>query len=333
MTALSIDLIERAVQSELHELALEAKKHQEKLGLSDSKFIKQFRGLGSTKTYNKVLKQDWQQVNVEGWLDRYKDAVAMMDGDEPSDNSRDPIYTNLTSVILLKEALIEAMNKTGHDRVVMMFGDTGSGKTTAGKYLYERWDNNSVWVEASEVIGDKIGPFLGEVLKALGHRNPPISRVERYHKIITVLKRRKRTFFIDEAHHLGPSCFNVVKSLVNQTPGEFVLLAMPTLWRRMERKAWEEVRQLKGNRLSAKIDLGQLSHKDVEKFIRQMCPETNGFLTEAVLKIKDLCSEYGNLAFVKAVCIRAKELSAIDDEKIDPKIWSAAVKQEREARD
>ena len=43
---------------------------------------------------------------------------------------------------------------------------------------------------------------------------------------------------IDEAHHLGPHCLNTVKTLVNTTPGEFILVAIPTLWNKLQAHAY-----------------------------------------------------------------------------------------------
>jgi phage major head subunit gpT-like protein len=48
---------------------------------------------------------------------------------------------------------------------------------------------------------------------------------------------------------------NVVKTLVNQSPGEFCLIGIPSVWAKMYKSAYAEARQLSTNRLSERVSV------------------------------------------------------------------------------
>ena len=87
--------------------------------------------------------------------------------------------------------------------------------------------------------------------------------------VLAKLRTRSVTLAIDEAHDLGPRCLDTVKTLINQTPTRVVLFAWPTLWRRLERGAFEETRQLLGNRLAERIKIGALREADVRRLLER----------------------------------------------------------------
>ena len=72
---------------------------------------------------------------------------------------------------------------------------------------------------------------------------------------------------IDEAHHLGPHCLNTVKTLVNTTPGEFVMLAIPSLWAKLNKSAYIEAKQLSTNRLYELVQI-DLEAQDIATYMR-----------------------------------------------------------------
>ena len=78
-------------------------------------------------------------------------------------------------------------------------------------------------------------------------------------------------------------------------------MALPTLWRRLERAAYEEVRQLLGNRLSERIKLGELREADVRKILIRRLKIDDAKCAAALLKE---ARTRGNLGFVRAVCRR-----------------------------
>jgi DNA transposition AAA+ family ATPase len=130
-------------------------------------------------------------------------------------------------------------------------------------------------------------------------------------EVVKRLQQPRRCLAIDEAHHLCPEGLNLVKYLVNNTPGEFILVALPSLWDRLEspRGAYLECKQLTGNRLAERLQL-TLEAADVRAFMRGKLghlPDYDDALERAgaaeLLKTAPRC---GNMAFVRDVCKRVK---------------------------
>jgi hypothetical protein len=161
-------------------------------------------------------------------------------------------------------------------------------------------------IEATVVWADNPNAFLGAVLDAMGVRDQPSSRDGRLRMVVSKLRARRVALAIDEAHHLGPNSLNTCKTLINETarssnPCEVIFLALPTLWRRLERAAYEEVRQLLGNRMAERIKIGELREGDVRKVMSRRAKVEDIRSAQAVLKE---ARTRGNLSFVAAVCER-----------------------------
>jgi hypothetical protein len=103
---------------------------------------------------------------------------------------------------------------------------------------------------------------------------------------------------------------NVVKTLVNQTPGEFILIAVDTIWRRLETAAFEEARQLTGNRLAERIQLDkECKASDIGKMIKARVPAAETFAADWTTRLAHHAPNYGRFAFVRDVLKRAAEFS------------------------
>jgi len=324
------DLINKIDGDELRDLARKIREYQMARNISDNALVKKFSSLGSTKTYKRILDGDLAELDLEKQLNNYRSVVALIEAVGDENIKREELYDDLTPVVHLRRCVFETMKESGVNRVVVLHADTGMGKSSAGQILVERFGSRILWVEANECWGDSPMAFLGAVLQAMGVRDLPHNVMLRLDRVMARLKETRVAMIVDESHHLGPRILNTIKTLVNQTPGEFVLLAMPTLWRRLEREAYEEVRQLTGNRLAERIKLEGLKDSDLRKFISRRCPGMNGELGQAVKIVADRAPQRGNLAFVRDVCTRANELAA--GEPVNIEHWSIAVSSEMESR-
>jgi len=111
---------------------------------------------------------------------------------------------------------------------------------------------------------------------------------------------------VDEAHHLGCHSLNTIKTLINTTPGEFLLIAIPTLWSKLETSAYQEARQLSTNRLSERVRL-ELTEKDIERYLARSFEGIDAtVLRHGAKLIRPPAQSAGNLAFVRdvAACLR-----------------------------
>lgn len=312
--------------AELRDLGQKIRTWQTARELSDTAMVKRFGGLGSTKTYTRVFHGDLTELDLDRQLANYRAVWALLESVEGDEERSEPLYDDLSPVVQLKRGVFDVFRQTGNQRFLLMEGDTGLGKSKARHLLIEKYGQRLLWVEATEVWNDSPGAFLAAVLSALGVRELPQMAVERFNRVIARLNETRVCLIVDELHHAGPRILNTIKTILNQSPGEVVGLAMPTLWRRIEREAYEEVRQLTGNRLAERIKLS-LRESDVAKIITRRVPGASDTAKEATRLLMDRAPRYGNLAFVSAVCGRVAEL-AEGTSGPDLEAWGTAISQE-----
>ena len=138
----------------------------------------------------------------------------------------------------------------------------------------------------------------------------PSGRVQRLEEVQARLSLSRRCLVIDEAHHLGPHCLNTVKTLVNTTPGEFILVAIPTLWNKLQAHAYQEAKQIATNRLSERVKL-TLEEADIRTYLAKRFPDAAAADLKVAAKIvRPNALLAGNYAFVRDVARELADLSA-----------------------
>lgn len=293
----------------LQELARRMEDHREAQQLSREALIKQFPTLGSSKTFDRILKGELAELDLERQLVNYQSAVALLE-----DMARDvaqadeEVLPDLSPANRLRKAALETMRETGNARVIFLLGPSGSGKSSARRALFDRYGGRFLLIEATAMWNDSPNAMAGEILRKLGVKDLPYSAGDRLTKIVEMLNERRRGLVIEEAHHLGPKSLNVVKTLVNQTPGEFILIAVDTIWRRLETAAFEEARQLTGNRLAERIQLDkECKASDIAKLIKSRVPAAVQWSDKWTQRLAHHAPNYGRFAFVRDVLKRAAE--------------------------
>ena len=219
----------------------------------------------------------------------------------------------------IRRAFLGVVKATGTNRVLIVQGESGVGKTTAVGLLRGKYGTGRIsYVEASDVWADSPNAFLGAILRALGVTELPAGRVQRLEEVQSRLGISRRCLVIDEAHHLGPHCLNTVKTLVNTTPGEFILVAIPTLWNKLQAHAYQEAKQIATNRLSERVKL-TLDEADIRTYLSKRfgaeAPRSDmaAALKVAAKIIRPAALLAGNYAFVRDV---ARELTGLDAETV-----------------
>lgn len=300
-----------AERQRLHEIAAEIAAYQQLLGLSNVEMCRRYAGLGSDKTYWACVGQKTEQLNTARWLPTYEGVLNTIRYERAQED--EALFDDLPSVVAVRQTFIEVLNTTSNARVIIVEGESGVGKTFARLALMKNFAKRCLLVEACDAWRDKPGPLLEAILRELGDTNPPPSVSACLARAITLLSAPRRALLIEEAHHLGPVSLNTLKTLVNRTPGEFVLLCIPTLYRRMERAAYEEVRQLVGNRLAARLRLQPPGATEVETYLAHRLGKALALDAESRPGFRRLCQEiavraprYGNYAFVRQIAVRAR---------------------------
>lgn len=289
---------------ELVALATKVRDWQEAKKLSDAELLRKFAGLGSDKTYRRIRANDLAELDLERQLANYRAVWALIESLSGRERQIEELYEDLSTVVQLKRAMLDIIDCTTIRRVILIEAESGLGKSSSLTLLQRKYGQRLLVTEASQVWGDNPNSLLGEVLDALGVKEKPISRDARFEMAVRKLNASPTTLAIDEAHHMGPACLNTCKSLINRTPIQLILPALPTLWRRLERAAYEEVKQLLGNRLAERIKVGGIRESDVKKILLRRCCVEDARSAAAVFKE---APARGNLSFVAAVCERLAE--------------------------
>jgi hypothetical protein len=297
------ELLNTLDAAELRDLARQIEEWQNAKRLTDAAMLRKFSGLGSSKTYRNIRDGKLDELDLEKQLTNYRAVWALIESLGDEKNRTEDLYDNLSGVLQLKRVLFETMRETSPARFILVLGDTGMGKSSARALLSQHYGPRLLTVEASEAWGNSPMGLLGAILKAFGQKNAAVAQVDRLNQVIERLNQSRVCLFIEEGHHMRPSTLNTVKTLINQTPGEFAVLAKETLWKRLELSAYEDAKQLTGNRLAERIRL-ELREKDVEKILTRRLGIEGETLKVAVRGCMQHAPRHGNLAFVREVIAR-----------------------------
>lgn len=316
--------------NKLSSLAQQIREWQTQRGLSDNELCRKFTGLGSTKTFKRILDGDFEELDLERWQMEYEQVWLLADLENQSGDHEEPIYDDLWHVTASRLAAQEAMSEKGNNRLVIIEGPSGSGKTTAGRCLAARFGRKVVLSEADETWKDSLNAMLGGLLRSLGVREIPTCAEARKTKLLAELNNAPVCLVIDEAHHLGPRTLNLVKTILNQTRCQIIFLCIPTLFRRLESAAYEEAKQLTKNRLAERVRLDGPALGDVERFLDRRLKWEAGALKPCAAKLAERAASHGCWNFVNLVCRKAKELAGKD--AIDQETFAKAVQKAQQSR-
>ena len=318
-------------ENELMETAAKIAAWGEAHGMSRAQLVRNFTDLGSEKSFRDISAGQLEGYNAENQLTKYRAVYATME-ELANQGGEEQIFDDLGTVVKIRRAFLGVVKATGTNRVLIVQGESGVGKTTAVGLLRGKYGTGRIsYVEASDVWADSPNAFLGAILRALGVTELPAGRVQRLEEVQSRLSISRRCLVIDEAHHLGPHCLNTVKTLVNTTPGEFILVAIPTLWNKLQAHAYQEAKQIATNRLSERVKLtldeadvrlylakrfgAEAPRSDMGKGANREAPRSDmaAALKVAAKIIRPAALLAGNYAFVRDV---ARELTALDAEAV-----------------
>jgi len=322
------ELINSIEAAELKDLAQRVLEYQEAKSLSDTAMLRKFAALGSTTTYKKILGGKLEELDLEKWLTNYRAAVALIESTK-DDEQEEEVYSDLVGPLELKRAFLETSRTSSIARFILVQGDTGTGKTFCRRALLKQYGMRFLCVEGTDAWGDRPMALFGSILAALGVSELPRGENDRLLMVLRKLNESRRGLLIDEGHHLGARCLNNLKTIINQSPGEIIVFSMKTLWNRLERAAYEECRQLTGNRLAERIRL-ELLENDVERVLGARLKLSKPDMKKAVEVCMKEAPSRGNHGFIREVCKKAAEQA--DGETVSFEIFLNAVAAEKERR-
>lgn len=298
--------------TELRSLAQDILEWADANDLTQAGLLKQHGALGDKETMKAVLAGKCD--DVEKWLVNYR-AVAAVIGGGGEEGEADPLYENLSTTKAVRGQFTRLKMSRTLAKLVIVEGDTGMGKTSAGKIIVKKMlDLNPVasihTIEASAAWGDRPNAMISTMLKALGMPDTSRSQAARMDKLVDAANERPVVFIIDEVHDVGVRCLRVLKTLLSQTTMKVVLLTHPRLFRDLERENWDDVGQLTGNRLVARVNLGRIQDSDVEIILLNRLPALEGDTKAAAGALARAAAGNGNFAFVREVLVRVQRQQA-----------------------
>lgn len=298
------------------ELAAKIAAHAQARGWSLAKLVREFPALGSERTFRDMQDGRYKGYNLEAQEANLAAAASLID-DLTDAAGGEGVCETLSAVLEVRRAALEAMSAPSSDisRLVLVRGEAGAGKTKAAEALAGFYGSRIARMEADETMKGSPSAFLGALLSALGKPAPSAAAAARMSAAVDALKQARRCVVIDEAHHLGVRNLNVLKTLVNRTPGEFLLLAIPKLWADLELGAYQEAVQLTTNRLSECVRISPTA-ADAAKFLAFARPDIYPDAKAAkgaAAQIMEYAAGRGNMKFVRKVA-RAVSFEAPEDE-------------------
>lgn len=306
--------------------------------LKKADLFRRYRDLGSDKTFNRFLKSDFTDTaaSLGDWHCDYSAVWTQIE--ELSQRQRAAgveALLELSAVRQVRKAVALLTDERATRRVLLVTGESGSGKSCVAMNLQQRWGSRIVTVEVTNVWQDKPNRLLAAICEAVGMKPAglPASGADKLAQLIAHLNATRTCLILEEGHHMGPQMLDTVKTLVNKTPGEFVIIAIGTLLRRLQQSAYEQARQVfASHRLAQTITLklkpadalAMLTHKlgevkDAAAVAAWLCEATRaprhgnlGFIRDVADEVLTIRARTGDTAAVTAAEIQHAAVNVIE---------------------
>lgn len=304
-----------SLENDLKQAAHLIAEHAEAEGWTKAEMIRQLPALKSDRTFDRIRAGDFSAIgDLAGLHAAY---TGILDNLEAAASDDDPLYDDLSTTKAVRAQMIRLKLSRTKAKLIIVEGFTGSGKTSAGQIVARSYNAMATMpqvftIEASAGWSDRPNAMLTAMLRALGREATARSQAARLDMLTTVLNERPVIFIIDEVHDFGVRCLRVVKTLLNESPVKIIMLCHPRLFRDLERDNWDDLSQLTGNRLLARIELGTLNADDVALLLKRRLPTLQAPAKETettARSLADMALNHGNLAFVRETILRVHKAS------------------------
>lgn len=301
----------------LRELARDIHTFQTERGWSDAKLCKEISQVGSSKTYKRILdaEDELDDLNIDNQLRNYEAAAEMARILAARDTAPEPEYQDFSNIKFSLGAVARALKEDSNRRFVVIEGENGTGKDAVKNSLLTRWGTITTMVEATELWKESAAVPLLDIIQSLDIRRRtdedsgekfrvPTYPQARLELILEELSKRKTILLINEAHHMGPRCINLIKTIINRTPTIVVFLCIPVLLNRLIKSSYEECIQLFGNRLCERVRLKNPPASEILDMLDRRgvkfadAPTAN----DAAKAMATSAPQFGNWSFVIRVC-------------------------------
>ncbi|MEI6605131.1 MAG: AAA family ATPase [Verrucomicrobiota bacterium] len=283
-------------------------------------WVREWPGLGSPKTLAKILDGDFAEMNVAAKLPDYRGVLAAL-GVQKHSWGAEALYDDLGGAQELQLAALRLMQHNGKDRLILIEGGSGSGKTSSIDLLEA---GGSVGSSLLRMEADESWKSLRVALRAVLMRAGvsqdaiPQGTGDRMEMAVTVLKRRGRVFLvIDEAHHVSGAVLNLFKTLLNTTDIMLILAGMKTLLQKLRASASEEATQLIQNRLFARISLAGPDPIGTREFLQRRLGVAGGWRPYVCETISSSAVHAGHWSYLRRIVDQLHAAGTTDPDEAD----------------
>lgn len=288
--------------------------------LSDAQILARYLELGSTRTYKRIhTGEGIDGLDADDWLAKYQSAWNKIQT-EALVRTAEPVYDDLTPTVAIRAAVSRLMRETGQQRLVVVQGDTGAGKTVGLRAVAAIYGGTAYLIECHEGWGSPAAAarYLAKGLRIdIGEADAkPQSLGDWIELIVKALNARgRRLILLDECQHWSGETLNILKTLINRTDCVFVVGAMGTLWDKLTSTRSQEAKQLTLNRMLERVVLHGPSQDDAAVYLKRRAGiKASKALTGRLL---DLARTRGKFAFLRRVVTKIAALDAeapLDDD-------------------
>lgn len=313
-----------ARRSELRELGRQISEIQAQLGFSDAELLRRYENLGSSRTYGRVSKNDLQGISdarINSWIGRFASVLENLRLELSSaklGGAEEALLDNLPHAVAVREAITAMLTQPADSiqRVTIIMGGTGSGKTSALRLAQAKLGGVGVIVEARETWSSKTAA-LRAIAVAIGAttntQKIPTQAALLLDMITDRLRDQRTILFIDEGHHMTGQVLNLLKSIVNETRAFIVIAAMDTLWEKLSSNSWQESKQITLNRAKSKLKLPAPSSSAIKQFLKARNQLAAADIQPKQLKaLVQRAESLGNWAFIRRVSEHLREVGDLD---------------------
>lgn len=228
------------------------------------------------------------------------------------------LFGDLSTTLAVRKETGRLLQSRTLARLLIIRGDTGSGKTSALNVIMETYNRMHPQpvvfrLEATAAWGGTAAGLLSSMMQALGLQNTQQqSHAARIDRLVGHINERGSGLIvqIDEVHDLGVAALRTLKTLLNRCLLlKFQVACHRRLFRTLETEHADDLSQLTGNRLLAIVDLPSPQVEDAQKLLERMLPQLKGpkgTIETAAAALAKHSRQNGNLAFVRQVIDRCQ---------------------------
>lgn len=297
---------QQALQNQLRAVAgqINAYRQARTPAPSDRAWAREWSNLGSAKTWAKVLNGDFEHINVAAKLPDYQSVLAALTA-MTKERAAEELYQDLGGAQAVALAALRLMLHHGKDRLILVEGGSGSGKTTSldllaasgagGSKIY-RLDADETWKSQRVAMRSMLlasGYPLAEIPDGTGAMMETLK--------LWVKQKGRVTFAIDEAHHVSGTVLNLFKSLLNSTEMLLILAGMATLFQKLRTAASEESKQLIHNRLFCRVKLAGPDESGVREFLTRRLKVPGDWKTSTLKAIAAAAVHAGYWSYLRRI--------------------------------